>query len=701
MAVFFNGNLITVPGVASMVNDSGMANQNIQSPMNLAIIGSAEGGEPGTALTFSDPTTAASVLLGGELLTAVQKAFSPSSQTNGPQQITCLRVDEAQPGKLIIPQAGATLTSGALGAFCVESGERLPLGGLEPGTCALASLKQILLASTSSTVDEAYQGYFVKMTSGVAMGETNLITDYVGATQIATLQFPWLNQPVAGDTYEIAPAAVVLQSVQYGAYAPLTKVQIEAGSESGQTLFGALTSAYGNSGLITEAVNAGLLVSVEYGQENYTQDNISATYMALEYTGSAASCIAAITESGISISAGEIGSEVQLVYVDFSQYKTVGAVVDVLSNTTDLECAGAGQYQNYPTLGAFDYVVGLAISKTTGTAITANLQAVVDWLNNRTGNLVTATRPSGAGVVPATIPFTFLTGGKVEAATYTDWAAALSLLQNEDVQCIVLLSSDSTVHALGQSHVEFMSNQGQSERRCITGGALNETIAEAAARAYAMNCDRMYLVSPGYQDYDANGNLTTYPPYMSAAIMSGMICGLDPGNGLTNLTFTAQGLEQIYQVPSDVVPLLNAGVLPLIKTKKGLKVAQSISTWLIDMNYYRREMGVGYAADYVVRTVRDQVQIFVGRTGGPTSLAQVVTAVETALRNLSKPEPLGPGVLVGDTNSPSYRNIVATENGDVVAVSWECSPGLPMNYILLSCNLVPYSGTITAAGTSS
>ena len=71
MAVFFNGRLITTPAVVSRVDDTKMANKNLTVPMNLAIIGRADSGEPKKVYIFQNPVEARERLQGGELLIAL------------------------------------------------------------------------------------------------------------------------------------------------------------------------------------------------------------------------------------------------------------------------------------------------------------------------------------------------------------------------------------------------------------------------------------------------------------------------------------------------------------------------------------------------------------------------------------------------------------------------------------------------------
>jgi len=66
------------------------------------------------------------------------------------------------------------------------------------------------------------------------------------------------------------------------------------------------------------------------------------------------------------------------------------------------------------------------------------------------------------------------------------------------------------------------------------------------------------------------------------------------------------------------------------------------------------------------------------------------------LRELARPEPIGPGVLAGDAESPPYKNITANLEGDVLRVEFQCSPVIPVNYIPVAIYAVPYSGSASA-----
>lgn len=278
--------------------------------------------------------------------------------------------------------------------------------------------------------------------------------------------------------------------------------------------------------------------------------------------------------------------------------------------------------------------------------------------------------------------------------TNNDWADAFEALQGVDVQWVVPLSSSATIHAMADTHVQFMSGAGRRERRALVGGTTGVSLATTITAAAALNSDRVGYCFPGIFDYNDAGALTLYPPYMLAALLAGAFAGLPPGTPLTNKAISIQGVETGYELrePTETDVAINGGVLAVYRSAKGdFRVLKSISTWLTDTRYNRVELSCGVAVDYVTRAVREALDEFVGAKGNAITLAAIESRVDTVLRGMALAEPVGPGALAGDRDNPPYRNIRASLAGDVVRVEFECSPVIPINYILVTVHAVPYS----------
>ncbi|WP_443698655.1 hypothetical protein, partial [Pseudomonas sp.] len=148
--------------------------------------------------------------------------------------------------------------------------------------------------------------------------------------------------------------------------------------------------------------------------------------------------------------------------------------------------------------------------------------------------------------------------------------------------------------------------------------------------------------------------------------------------------------------PTDTDILIRAGVLCVENTDEGYKVVKSISTWLVNDNYNRVEQSTGFALDYTARSVRKALDVLRGQKGNPLVLARAISITESTLKELAKPEPQGPGVLAGDAANPAYKNITASLNGDVLRTDYECSPVIPVNFVLNTIYATPFSGSASA-----
>ena len=572
MSVFFNGRLWTSPATMSAVNDSAMANQNLSVGNIAALIGASTAGTPNTPLVFGSPSQAQAVLQSGELLTAVLKAFNPSSQTGGPATVIAVRVNPAV-------QASLTLVDGS------------------------------------------------------------------------------------------ANPVITLVTQDYGQYTNQIKFKIETGSLTGKKLTAQLVNNY------------------------FTADNVARNALTMQYTGANASARVSVSTTTMTLESPN-GSSVAI--IDLNVYKTVQQLNDRINSVAGFTSTVSGGNGQTAALNGLDTVT-LQDVKSAPFVVTANLQAIIDWINGTGEQYLTATRVASVGTIPVNIPFTYMSGGSDGVITNTQWSNAFQTMQTVDAQWIVPVSSDPSIAAMADSHVQFMSTVGRMERRAIVGTPLGTPDATALTLAMALNSDRTALIHLGYYDYDAYGNLALMPPYMTAALAAGMFSGVSPGTPLTNKSIKVSGLERNLRNPTDTDPLILGGVFCVESTSKGYVITKSISTWLTNTNYNRVEMSTGVALDFVARNVRNALDVLRGQKMSPTLVNRAVGITESALRALAVPDPAGPGVIVGNAASPAYLGITATAAGDVLSVSFQCSPVIPANYIPITIFAVPFSGSATAS----
>jgi hypothetical protein len=461
-----------------------------------------------------------------------------------------------------------------------------------------------------------------------------------------------------------------LVSADYGQYTDQLSVAISAGSVNG------------------------VHVTTQYANSVYSQDNLYAAAFSVQYTGSQATATISISDTTVTLAA-PAGTAVAT--INLATFPTVQQLVDYINAQPGFTAAVTGGYGNWPTANGLDAVTAQSIKAAyTPTAI---LQAVINWLNSPAQSLVVATRAPTGSLPPAPIPQTYLSGGSDGVTTTSNWSNAFTTLQAASCNWITPISSNPAIVAMCDAHVQYMSTVGRKERRAICGTALGTTDAQAISAALAINSDRTSLVHIGNYDYDLTGQLSglqLYSPYITAAIIAGAFSGVSPGTPMTNKSIAISGVERPLLNPTETDPLIEGGVLCVESTSNGYKVVQSISTWLNDNRYDKVEQSVGWALDFVAQNVRNALDVLRGAKASPITLGRAVSITESQLRLLAVPEPQGPGVLVGDADSPAYSNITASVVGNVLAVSFQCSPVLGVDFIPVTIFAVPFAGSATA-----
>ena len=83
------------------------------------------------------------------------------------------------------------------------------------GTAQAGTATTITLASTASATNDIYNGMTVYISSGTGSGQIKVITDYVGATKVATVS-TWTTNPANDSVYEVMP----LVTISHGSETP-------------------------------------------------------------------------------------------------------------------------------------------------------------------------------------------------------------------------------------------------------------------------------------------------------------------------------------------------------------------------------------------------------------------------------------------------------------------------------------------------
>lgn len=400
----------------------------------------------------------------------------------------------------------------------------------------------------------------------------------------------------------------------------------------------------------------------------------------------------------------KVGSTTNFAIGDYITVSYVSGGVEEARRVTSLGTGTLGIDSQLSTTYGAGSIVREAV------VLNSDLQALIDWFNIYSSFITAAYHTSAVNRATVNnIPDTYLTGGSDGITTQADWDAALALLQTEDTNLITCVTTDPAVWASLSAHCSYMSTVGKKERIGFCGGFysgdgytdglgkwnttsnINSSIQSMLNYAQQLNSDRMVYAGPGFSAYDEEGNLTTYNGAYAAALVSGMAAGVDVAEALTHKSIKVIGLEYNLRW-ADLDRLLEGGVCPLeYDPGHGYRVCQSITTWLRNDKYNRRELSVRRTADYVARQVRERLERdFVGSKGTKTTLISIKNATISVLTQCVRLE-----LLAGDAANPPFKNIQCRLEGDTCYVDFECSPVIPINYIPITIHLTVFTTTVT------
>lgn len=337
-----------------------------------------------------------------------------------------------------------------------------------------------------------------------------------------------------------------------------------------------------------------------------------------------------------------------------------------------------------------DIVSGVNVEYPATGSFTADLYSLVAWINQNS-QLVSAVVSDGATSLPDNTPApVFLAGGTDPVAAFANAQAALNLLKRGRVNSIVDLSGDPAIAAALDSHCAYMGGVGRSERDGFAG-ALNSgmddvpTKAQFKQQVVDLNSRHMRLWGQAVTRYDAQGDRTEFLPPYGAAILAGMQAGSPVGTSLTHKYMNILGLRQhsSWNPTDDAEEMIQAGaVFGENVDGMGRRVVRNITTHLSSNNICFSEASVNQAVNFAVFNFRSAMESAVGKRGFSGTLA---AARGVAVGTLGK--------LVDEDVITSYRSLTMELILDVMDVSVEIAPIVPINFVRTTVHLVNLAQT--------
>lgn len=240
---------------------------------------------------------------------------------------------------------------------------------------------------------------------------------------------------------------------------------------------------------VSSGTTTGKLINMTYkGTDVLKQDDTQLNLMAIQYVGAAGACTMTITATKLTTTCAVPGDVLDITLADYTE---MGGLINFINNHASYTCTLTGASDEFTNV--FDAVttqdIKISIYNCVG-SVEALIRAI-----NATGS-VTASMYAGSPRTPITnmSTYQYFTGGTVSSASTSDWTAALLKLEDYDVNNIVAVSGNPTIHLLVQDHVERMNAVKTKKYRQAGFGtgysAKSDIIAEMKAlnSAYIENC---------------------------------------------------------------------------------------------------------------------------------------------------------------------------------------------------------------------
>lgn len=574
-SVYFNGEMITIPGAYSSIDVSQMGTKRDDSATKLiAIIGEADGGEPETLQLFSDPVSAKKVLKSGELLVACNKAWNPVTSSK----------------------------------------------------------------------------------AGVAVG---------GANVIAAIR---TNRATKGSV-DINDGQLVIESQDWNADVNQIAVKMADGTNGSKTMV-----VYDQKNDVYETFsNIGGLFSLKYtGDQDYAAVSITKDKDTKE--------VRLITKIGADASSAVEDINILLSQMDAEIIKSMRALISILKSYENYSVSVVSNYVSSTKVSEIDPIADVDI-KTSAANITSFYANISSKLKVASNLVQVKSYDDSKGAVDA-FDYKYLTGGS-DGTTLASWVKYFDMLSNYNVTYIVPLTGDAAIQAELFSHVQTQSGTKGKERRMIVGGEIGETVADTIARANSFANARAQVVHGGFYDYDDDGELVLYAPYMLAAQHAGRCANLDDGESATHDVYK-MAMPEYKLSTSEVTQLIEAGCLAFefvldssTISSSFVRLVQDITTDISSTSSVYTERATGVLADSINMEIREKCdEILTGKRTSTSDLTTVKNAVLTILYNRKN---------VKD-QILDYKDVYVSKSGTTTTINYSVAPAEVNNFTLITAH---------------
>lgn len=666
----FHGVHYNTPGVYSFV-ESNMIDVKTEGAKNIAIIGNAKGGVPRSLMVLDDPEIAKEVIKGGELLTAMLKAYDPVTDTKqgmelgGADLIFAIRTNDATKGQTAVYQSKEE--EGKIGKVVStlhpSTTGKLTTAGAFTGTDN-KTFKVVITSDGTNDIANCTYRYFVvggaESEADIKLDSTENTTNKVLEDGV-TISFEAGNY-TKGDTFLIPCTAAVtvneyvytVESKDWGAECNLISHKLDAGEVDGTKMFtvhDAKTDAYE----VFEDVGGAF--SIQYtGTQAY-----AAITIVSDGKGNA---IKLQTHIGTNETNAIVDIDVDLTT---EQFRSVKQLALYLASFENYDVDVVPTVNTELTVNDLDFAEKVSIKDVYPvTAVLRDLEKTTLY-QSRLVEVKAINREVNSY---NDYDFVQLLGGSegLDPKTYVPF---LDEIAKYDIDYIVPLTDDMAIIAECREHCIEMSERKGKERRLVCGAGNGLSALQAISNARKLAHGRVQYVGTGF--YDRNQKL--YPAYIAAAMHAGRAAFLGVESA-TNDTYNILKPEKTFE-GRDRREMIDNGVIFFDEEVSDInyklfypKLVWDYTTYTDVNDTLQVERSTGAIADQLSKDTRKRLdKILIGKLTPTGVLETARNAVLTILKDYQKR-----GIIV------AYRNLTAKKVRDRVYFRCEIAPATPTNF---------------------
>lgn len=366
-----------------------------------------------------------------------------------------------------------------------------------------------------------------------------------------------------------------------------------------------------------------------------------------------------------------------------SVYKNIRSLIYELQSYENYMVTAATRYNTRLSVYDLDLVSGKNIKSVNGsvTPVTAVYADIASTLANTSRFIEVTSFDRTQGEIQNIENYVYLTGGS-EGTSPASWIEFFDSLSNFNIDYIVPLTSNESIHAELLSHLQECSGIMGHERRGVVGGDIEETIEETIRRAHNLNNSRIQVVHGGFYDVNSSGQMELYPPYILAAQHAGRAAFLPEGESATHDSYI-MGAPEYQLTATEITKLLQGGCLAFEYVLSGnsvssafVRLVQDLTTDLLNNDSVHLERATGQLADSINKEIRKKLDKLL--TGKRMTTSDVVSAKNAVLTILQ--DRVRKGYIL------SYKDVYVTNSQGTTTVDYSVAAAEPNNFTLITAH---------------